>query len=333
MEWLSQRQRRVVERFEAQQTLSLQNNLLENTISPPEMIHNNFTWQNLHPQQWEPTFSLSSQLQSAPYPQHLQATPTQSSLSSHPPLYYQSTFLQSPSQIQTRPPIQPPIQTQPPIQIQPPPIPHQAMDKGLKDPGDEEDIAEDEEEADKNEDEEAANMEVDIHENRRPASSRVRMACQPCHKMKMRCNGQRPCSQCKERGNTCSYKAPKRAGRPRASQKQKRRCDIPSPSKGQNCLYEMEQLPPTPPRRPPHSCEPVSQLPSSSPRPQLSPHNCQTFQIQCMESQYREEIWKLEALVVNLRREVEELHLQVKSLTHQQLIVNSSNSFKVEEVG
>ncbi|PYH78640.1 hypothetical protein BO82DRAFT_153570 [Aspergillus uvarum CBS 121591] len=46
---------------------------------------------------------------------------------------------------------------------------------------------------------------------------RVRLACDSCHNMKMKCSGGRPCMTCTRYRHTCIYSAPNRTGRPKGS--------------------------------------------------------------------------------------------------------------------
>ncbi|PYH44055.1 Zn(II)2Cys6 transcription factor domain-containing protein [Aspergillus saccharolyticus JOP 1030-1] len=55
---------------------------------------------------------------------------------------------------------------------------------------------------------------------------RVRLACDSCHNMKMKCSGGQPCLTCTRYKHTCVYSAPHRIGRPRGSKNKA----APSPS-------------------------------------------------------------------------------------------------------
>lgn len=49
------------------------------------------------------------------------------------------------------------------------------------------------------------------------SARRVRLACDSCHNMKMKCSGGRPCMTCTRYRHTCIYSAPNRIGRPKGS--------------------------------------------------------------------------------------------------------------------
>lgn len=48
-------------------------------------------------------------------------------------------------------------------------------------------------------------------------NSRVRSACDACHKMKVRCTGEVPCETCLNSGNLCLYSFSGRLGRPKGT--------------------------------------------------------------------------------------------------------------------
>ena len=56
-------------------------------------------------------------------------------------------------------------------------------------------------------------------------NSRVRSACDACHKMKVRCTGEVPCEICLNSGNLCFYSYSGRLGRPKGTRNNKGRAN------------------------------------------------------------------------------------------------------------
>ena len=54
-------------------------------------------------------------------------------------------------------------------------------------------------------------------------NSRVRSACDACHKMKVRCTGEVPCETCLNSGNLCLYSFSGRLGRPKGTRDNNKR--------------------------------------------------------------------------------------------------------------
>lgn len=54
-------------------------------------------------------------------------------------------------------------------------------------------------------------------------NSRIRSACDACHKMKVRCTGEVPCETCLTSGNLCLYSFSGRLGRPKGTRNDNKR--------------------------------------------------------------------------------------------------------------
>ena len=97
------------------------------------------------------------------------------------------------------------------------------------------------------------NLDMSIYASNMPANSRIRSACDACHKMKVRCSGEVPCETCVTSGSLCFYSHTGPLGRPKGtpsnrSRPSRRRLSIQSHahSERQSQLNTAEILSPPP---------------------------------------------------------------------------------------
>ncbi|KAL6719036.1 hypothetical protein ACLMJK_003271 [Lecanora helva] len=94
-------------------------------------------------------------------------------------------------------------------------------------------------------------------------NSRMRSACDACHKMKVRCSGEVPCETCLNSGNLCLYSYTGRLGRPKGTRNQKGRANteravLQSPTESGKDIARAERS------SPPRSARPANSRPQSA---------------------------------------------------------------------
>ena len=110
-----------------------------------------------------------------------------------------------------------------------------------------------------------------------PNNSKIRSACDACHRMKVRCTGDVPCEGCLNSRNLCFYSYSGRLGRPKGTKNRKRKPDEEgaSPTSSEREKGPRSQSPQGPlPQQSTEHFEPQQKLQSHPATPTFSMADC-----------------------------------------------------------